>query len=292
MGEFLGNLYFILPLVGISVFVLTYLWADRIIGWLKERSLGQRQEVIRQLDAMFIEINHRQITGAMLALSFGFGLLFFALLWPSIWLGIFIGGLVTIVGWSVPGFLVRTLYEKRCLRFVDQMVDGLTIMSNGIKSGLSISQAMERVMEGMNNPLKQEFGLVLSEVRLGRSIEEALNNLGERIPKPDVQMLVTSINILKETGGNMAETFGTISETIRERQKIQKKIEALTTQGITQGIIITMVPFVILIIFFVIDPNYVRPLVSTPVGLFMLFIMVVLQILGGISIKKIVTINV
>ncbi len=292
MNEILGQEWVTFPIVGVCVFILSYLWADRIVGWLKKKSLGQREEVIKRLDAMFVEINHRQITGAMLALSFGFGALVFALFWPKVIVGTFLGVVITIIGWSIPGYVVNSLFERRCKNFVDQMVDGLTVMCNGVKSGLSIPQSMERVIEGMGNPIRQEFGLVLSQVRLGLSIEEALNHLGERIPKADVQMFVTAINILKETGGNMAETFATISETIRERQKIQKKIEALTTQGITQGIIITLVPIVIFLIFLVFDPNYVSPLLSTTMGLFMLITMVSLQIIGGIMIKKVVTIEV
>lgn len=290
--EVFGQSWIVIPLVGLCAFIFSYVWADKVVQWLRERSLGQREEVIKRLDSMFVEINHRQITYAMLILSFGFGALVFLLVWPHFVLGTLLGIAVTIVGWAIPARVVKILYERRCSRFVDQMVDAMTIMSNGIKSGLSISQTMERVVEGMKSPIRQEFGLVLSQVRLGLSVEEALNNLGERVPKPDVQMFVTSINILKETGGNMAETFGTIAETIRERQKIQKKIEALTTQGITQGIILTLVPFIVFVVFFVADPAYVKPLVSTPAGWVMLAVMLGLQILGGLVIKKIVTIEV
>ena len=84
------------------------------------------------------------------------------------------------------------------------MVDGMTIMANGISSGLSVPQSMERVVDNLGTPISQEFGLVLSQIRLGKSVEEALLDLGERIPRPDVQMFVTAVNILKETGGNLA----------------------------------------------------------------------------------------
>ena len=75
------------------------------------------------------------------------------------------------------------------------------------------------------------------------AVEEALNEFGERIPRADVQMFVTSVNILKETGGNLAETFQTITTTVRERQKVEKKIQALTAQGTMQAVIISLVPF-------------------------------------------------
>jgi tight adherence protein B len=129
-------------------------------------------------------------------------------------------------------------------------------------------------------------------MRIGRSMQDSLNDLGMRIPRPDVQMFVTAVNILQETGGNLAETFQTIVYTVRERQKVQKKIEALTAQGITQGVIITMVPFFMLGVFSIIDPKYVEPLFSTTLGLLALVAVLVLQVLGGLMIRKIVRIDV
>jgi tight adherence protein B len=151
---------------------------------------------------------------------------------------------------------------------------------------------MERVVENMKNPMSQEFALVLSQMRIGRSMQDALNDLGTRIPRPDVQMFVTAVNILQETGGNLAETFQTIVYTVRERQKVQKKIEALTAQGITQGVIITLVPFFLLGVFSLVDPKYVEPLFSTTLGLLALVAVLVLQVLGGLMIRKIVRIDV
>jgi len=175
---------------------------------------------------------------------------------------------------------------------VDQMVDGLTIMANGIKAGLSVTQTMERVVENMNNPISQEFGLVLSQIRLGRSVEDALIEFGERIPRADIQMFVTSINILKETGGNLAETFTTIVLTIRERQKIEKKIEAMTAQGMMQGLIVSMIPFVLIGLFFVMDPSFIAPLFNSALGLVIFLIIIGLVIIGGITVRKIVKIEV
>ena len=172
------------------------------------------------------------------------------------------------------------------------MVDGMTLMANGVKAGLSVQQCLERVSENMPNPISQEFGLVLAQLRVGRGMNEALNELGMRIPKPDVQMFVTAVNILSETGGNMAETFQTITYTIRERQKIEKKIEAMTAQGVTQGIIITLVPFFLMGVFAMVDPTYVQPLFNTTMGIIALLMMLTLQTIGGLMIRKVVKINV
>jgi tight adherence protein B len=184
------------------------------------------------------------------------------------------------------------MWERRCSTFVDQMVDGMTIMANGLKAGLSVQQSMERVVENLQNPISQEFGLVLSQMRLGRSLQDSLNDLGMRVPRPDVQMFVISINILQETGGNLAETFQTINYTIRERQKIEKKIDALTAQARTQGVIISIVPFAILAGMSLMAPAMVKPLFTTFVGAIMLLGVVFLVVIGSFMIRKVAKIEV
>lgn len=274
------------------VFFFAFFSSDAIIAWLHRRSLGQREEVLTYLERMFVETNRRKVTLAMISTSFGLGALFFTLCWPHVLLGTVMAIVITIGMWSVPTLFVRALWEKRCSAFVNQMVDGMTLMSNGIKAGLSVQQCMERVAENMPNPISQEFGLVLSQMRIGRSMAESLDELGMRIPRPDVQMFVTAVNILQETGGNLAETFATITYTVRERQKVEQKIEAMTAQGITQGVIISLVPLFLLGMFYLIQPSYVEPLFTTALGLVALFVMIALQVIGGIMIRKIVTIKV
>jgi tight adherence protein B len=292
MPSFFMNEWFLIPAISICVFLFVFSFADRALNFLYKRSLGQREEVLKLLKLMSVEVDQKQVTWAILLLSFGIGSLFFILFWPNVFLGLLFGGSVTIAGWSLPLLFVKLLYERRCTQFVNQMVDGLTIMSNGIKSGSNAMQSMERVIEIMGNPISQEFRQVVTQHQFGQSFEEALQDLGDRIPRPDVQMFVTAINILKETGGNLGETFETIVTTIRERQKVESKIQALTAQGLMQGLIVTMIPFILAVVFFVIDPNYIKPMFNTTLGLVLIFAMLGLQVIGGIIIKKIVTIKV
>lgn len=284
--------WIVVPLFGFCVFVIVYQWESKMADWIGAKSIGQREEMFRRLDAMFVDLDKKKITLVIYLLSFGLGFLCLLLLWPNIFLGLLMGSMLGILGWNIPLMYVKQLQEKRSNLFVEQMVDGLTIMANGIKAGLSVTQAMERVVENLANPISQEFGLVLSQIRIGRSVEEALIELAFRIPRPDVQMFVTAVNILKETGGNMGETFDTIVSTIRERQKVEKKIQAMTTQGLIQGLIITSVPFVILLGFAILDPSYIKPLFTDPKGIALLFLMFALQIIGGLMIRSIVRIKV
>lgn len=290
--SFLYKDWILVPLVGICTFIVAIYSSERVLNFLKEKSLGKKDEIMKYMRLMGSEIDDAKLTKMMLLLSFGLGSIFFALFWPNVIAGIIFGSLVTVAGWSLPLFFVKNMYEKRCTAFVDQMVDGLTIMANGIKAGSNPQESMRRVTDIMANPMKAEFNQVLLQMQVGDSFESALTDLGNRIPRPDVQMFVTSINILKETGGNLAETFQTIVLTVRERQKIEKKIEAMTAQGVMQGIIITCIPFVLGIVFFIVDPNFITPMFSTTLGLVLLMCMLVLILIGGILIKKVVTIKV
>ncbi len=284
--------YIFIPLIAIAVILIVYNSADTVIDYLSKKSLGKKDDVIKYLKLMSDKVDEKRVTLLMLLMSFGMGAAFFVLFFPNIIAGLIIGSIVTMIGWSLPLIIVKGLYERRCDRVVDQLVDGLTIMSNGIKSQTNVAQSMERVTEIMANPLKNEFQKVLSAQQLGQSFENALIDMGVRVPRPDVQMLVTAINILKETGGDLSQTFDSIVFTIRERQKLEKKIQALTAMGRFQGLIVTLIPFVLAIVFFIIDPKMMMPMFTTTLGLFMIAFMIGLQVIGGFLIRKIVTIKV
>lgn len=292
MNTLLANGWIVAIAVGICVFFLSYFWFDKVYAFARGKSVGSQEAVAALLEKMLIEVDQRRLKIMLNLASYGLGAVFFLLLWPNIIPGLILGGIVVVVGWTIPKVLVQNMWEKRSTRLVDQMVDGLTIMANGIRAGQSITQAMDRVVENMSGPFPQELGLILNKVRLGMSVEDSIAEFAERIQRQDVQMFATAILVLKETGGNLAETFTTIVTVIRERQKVEKKVQALTAQGTMQAIIITLVPFVLILMFFMIDPAYILPLFTKPLGWFFLLLMVGLQAIGLVMMKKIVTIKV
>ena len=292
MSWLFQNDLIVISLFAVSVFIFSYLTSDKIINFFYKKSLGSREEILSMMDKMLISSDKKKVSNALMFLSFGLGGIVYLLVWPNIIMAIILSVFVILASFAIPKNIMNSNWEKRCSQLTIQMVDGMTIMSNGVKSSLTVPQAMERVCENMDGPIKQEFGLILNKLRLGMSFEDALEEFADRIQRPDVQMFVTSVNILKETGGNLAETFDTITFTIRERQKIERKIEAMTSASIMQGIIITLVPFILLIAFLFLDPAYVMPMFTKPLGWFALAIMIGLQGLGGFLMKKIVTIKV
>lgn len=275
-----------------SVGFIAYKQSERFLEWLRFQSIGTRDYIVEKLNLMFIEVSPQKVLMWQFILSFGLGAVVFALFIPQFFGGVLFGLIVTILGWKLPKPIVDWLYQRRIKEFTSQMIDGLNLMSNGLKSGLSVAQSMGLVTQEMPDPIRQEFGLVLSENKLGVSLEDAFTNLSKRIVCDDVEMFVTSVNILKETGGNLAETFDTITVTIRERLKLEKKIDAMTTMGYTQGMILLAVPVVMCIVLYTSDPVFMGPLFTTPVGWVILLIILGLEFAAYFMIKKIVTVNV
>jgi len=214
------------------------------------------------------------------------------LLYPSLGGAFCFGIFFVTVFWKLPGKIIHTLWKRRINRFVLQMVDGLSLMSNAMRSGLNVPQALQLVSDELPNPISQEFALVLSQNKLGVTFEDALSNLSKRMPHDDIEMFTTSINILKETGGNLAETFDSIAYTIRERIKVESKIAAMTAQGVLQGIIVVFMPFALGAVLYSIDPERIAPMFTTVIGWVLLTIMVTLQAIGGFMIWKIVRVRV
>lgn len=285
--KYLGFLVF-----GIAIFILSYHYNKRFLEWLRFQSLGTRDYIHERLSVMFIDFPPNQILLGQFLVSFGLGIVVFALFVPFFFPATLFGLTMTIVGWKLPKPIVDWMYRRRVSKVILQMVDGLALMSNGLKSGLSIVQSMELVTREMPDPLRQEFQLILNENRLGVSLEDAFTNFSKRVESDDVEMFVTSVNILKETGGNLAETFDTIVSTIRERIKVENRIDALTAQGYYQGVFVMMVPPALFATFYQSDPEFMKPLVTTPIGWFILAIILGLEIAGFFVIMRIVKINV
>jgi len=278
--------------VGSSLLYGLLMNGEQLYSWIGGKGLNQLEQMATKLDLMFIEISNRTLQRLYLGYLVFLLLLGVFLLYPSIGGGFSFGILFVLVGWKLPLAIINLLFNRRVKKFVLQMVDGLSLMSNGLRSGLNVPQALYIVQNELPNPISQEFGLILSQNKLGVTLEDAMGNLSKRMPHDDIEMFTTSVNILKETGGNLAETFDTIAYTIRERIKIEAKIAAMVSQGVLQGVIVVLMPFALGAILYQIDPDRIRPMFTTVPGWILLLIMMSLQFAGGWTIWKIVQIKV
>lgn len=288
--ELVRNLGYLVAFVG--VFGIAYHYSQNFVDWLRFQSIGTRDYIVEKLTLMFIDTPPEKILLYMFLGSFGSGAFVFFLFLPEWQPGLVFGVVTTIVGWKLPRPIVDFFFERRVKRFVSQMVDGLGLMSNGLKSGLSIVQALSLVIQEMPSPMKEEFSLVMNENKVGSSLEEAFNNLARRVPAEDVEMFVTAINILKETGGNLAETFDTIVITIRERVKIEAKISAMTAQAFYQGMIIMGVPPLLGLVLSQSDPEFMEPLLTTAIGWVIIGVILVLEVVGFFVMIRVTKIDV
>ena len=285
-------------LIALSVCLLlgtaVYLTARHSIWFkLNRRAKIRAGNIQDRFDRMFKEVSLNRclwivwggpIAGAVIALA-----LTSHLVWPAV-VGFTV--LAVVIGWFMPLPLIGMLYNRYLGRIEDQLVDALTMMSNGLRSGLSLPQVMDQVAREMAPPMSHEIGLTLREHRMGKSIDESLEALFNRVPSQDLRLAVNSILILRETGGNLAEIFDTIVYTIVERDKVRGKIKTMTAQGTAQGVILISMPFVMMLLLNWINPSFLQPMFETALGWIMLAFMTLMLFLGGLMIRKIVKIEV
>jgi tight adherence protein B len=197
-----------------------------------------------------------------------------------------------IAGYLIPRRVVRYLRQRRFNRIDAQLVDVLTLMSSSLRSGFSLAQAVELVSKEMKPPIGEEFAHVVKDTHLGVALDEALINMANRLPVEDLKMVITSVVTIRETGGNLTEIFDVIAHTITERKKVEGKIKALTAQGMFQGRAIACMPLAVILMFYMMDPEFIKPLYTTILGWLMLLTSAGLVALGYWMIMKIVKIEV
>lgn len=182
--------------------------------------------------------------------------------------------------------------RKRIKHFLAQMPDALELVGRALRAGHGLASGLHVVAEEMAPPIADEFGRIFEEQNLGIPLENALRGLAERVPTMEVRFFVTAVVIQRATGGDLAEILDKIGRLIRERFQILGQVQALTGEGRLSGVVLLALPPALLAFLYTTNREYVSLLFNTPVGVKMLAFTAVLQILGAVVIKKIVTIKV
>ena len=191
-----------------------------------------------------------------------------------------------------PTKLVDVLRAKRRQKFNIQLVEALGSMSNALRAGFSINQAFETVVENGEKPISQEFGVMLQQMRVGMNFYDALQSLDKRVGSDDLTLVVTAIDISRRTGGNLTEIFDKISLTIRERMRIERRVQTLTAQGKLQGIIVASMPAILGTAMTFLKPSLMIPFFKSVNGMVSVGITVLLIAIGWFFISKIIKIDV
>ena len=202
------------------------------------------------------------------------------------------GAIAAVIGWYLPRLVLRTALSRRINKFNSQIGDALVVMANSLRSGFSFLQSMDMVRKEMSDPIAKEFGAAIQEMNWGAPTEEALTNMSARVNSADFELVVTAVLIQRQVGGNLAEVLDSIGNTIRERIRIKGEIKTLTAQGRMSGIIIGLLPFLLTLAVFFMNPDYITPLFTNKTGLILLSVALLSQIIGVSIIRKIVNIAV
>lgn len=221
------------------------------------------------------------LIAALFALSFG------GLAWY------FASGVRIKAGWqNGESPLARWLDERRRAKFNMQLPEALATMSNALRAGFSLSQAFDAVVELGEQPVSDEFRILQQQIRIGMGFEDALESMSQRVGSDDLTLVTTAILVSRKTGGNVTEIFDKISDTIRGRMKIERKVRTLTAQGRMQGVIVSLMPLALGVIITVMKPNLMVPFFCSFAGVVSLAAVVVLITVGWLIIRKIVKIDV
>jgi len=209
------------------------------------------------------------------------------LLLKQLYLAILLAGL----GGAMPWIALKIRQAKRMQALANQLPDAIDMLSSALRSGFSFLRGVQTIAGQMQPPISEEFRRLATEVQMGMATDEALDNLVDRTRCYDLELLVAAVQIQLEMGGNLAEVLDNIAHTIRERIRLQGEINAATAEvRMSAGVLLAM-PIGIAIAINFLNPGYIKPLLTTPIGLGMILLAGLLMALGAIVIRKMLDVD-
>jgi len=202
-----------------------------------------------------------------------------------------VAGVLALAG-PAARIALAVIRKKRLVAIDRQLPDAMMLLCNSLKAGISLPQALEMASAELPKPIGEELTRVVAQQKLGRTVEDALALFAERVPTEDASLVVQSVSVLRRSGGNLVETFATLAHTIEGRLAVEERIRVLTAQGVIQGAVLLAMPWLLCAALWVVAPDYVLPLFSTRLGLIFTALAFLLEVLGALWLKKIVTIKV
>ena len=199
---------------------------------------------------------------------------------------------VALLAGTAPFLFVSFRRKRRFHRFEEVFPDAMDMLARAVRTGYAVSSAFELISDEMPEPMNQEFRILYEQQNLGLPLREALNNLAIRVPLPDVRIFVTTMQIQSQSGGNLAEILENLAMVVRERFKIHRQIKIYTAEGRLSLVILSALPPVAGLLFTLMHPSYMMRLFEDPLGHMFIAGALVMQFIGFMIIRKIVTIRV
>ena len=197
-----------------------------------------------------------------------------------------------LIGYNLPKFYLNHRRKSRIDKLNAQLPEALMIISNALKAGFGLLQALDNAAENLEHPISTELGRTIHEMNIGSSAEEAMLALSERSESYDLDIVVTAILVQRTVGGNLGEILDTVASTMRERIRIRGEIQTLTAQQKLTGMVIGALPIGVGVLFQLMQPGYISPLFVTILGKVMLGVAVILEVIGIMIIQRILNIEV
>jgi tight adherence protein B len=197
-----------------------------------------------------------------------------------------------VLGLAVPWLFLAAAKSRRESKFLSQLPDTLQLLAGSLASGYSLPQAMDSVVRETRAPISVEFNRALIETRLGLLPEDALDGIAARTGSRDFSWIVIAIRIQRDIGGNLAELLSTVAETLRERERLRRQVSALSAEGRLSGVILGALPVVFALYLMLVRPEYIAPLFTTAMGLFLLAVGSVTLLIGAFWMSKVIKVEV
>lgn len=198
---------------------------------------------------------------------------------------------VAVVGAFIPFILIKIKQKQRVKKFDVQLSDALMISCSSLRAGLSFTQAMEAISRDMPDPIASEFSIVLEEMTMGMPMDEALERLNKRIKSDYLPLMVSSVLIQRQTGGNLSSILEGIANSIKEKMKLKQELKASTASGRSTALMVGSMPVVLCVLFYFVNRDFIMPLFTTSTGHIFLAVAAGLEFLCFIAVKKIITIK-
>ncbi len=161
-----------------------------------------------------------------------------------------------MLGLAIPHMTVSYLIKKRVKTFTTRFPDAIELLVRGLRAGLPISETLTVVAKEIPGPVGEEFSTVGDKIRIGRTMEAALQDVADRLNTPEFQFFVITLAIQRETGGNLAETLSNLAEVLRKRAQMKLKIKAMSSESKASAYIVGSLPFLVFALIYAQSPDY------------------------------------
>ena len=192
---------------------------------------------------------------------------------------------------SLPFMFVRWKRTRRFQKFEEQFPEAIELMARALRAGHAFPTGILMVADEMAHPMGAEFKLLYDRQNFGMPVSDALKGLAERVPILDAKFFATAVLTQRETGGNLSEILDNLAAVIRDRFKVKRQVRAVSAHGRITGWILSAMPPVLALVISVVSPEYMKPIITDPLGIQMLAVGGTLQVIGSLIIRKLVNIR-